>query len=110
MLHMCHVPQHREDNETGQEACETVDGAGQHCVSVAVVVELVVAGQSQKSSEPRTQREEYLRCSIYPYLDGNKENEMSLNICYLKKELVTYLPDFQSNVYLHYVCLHIVHL
>lgn len=65
---MCHVAEHREYHKSSQEAGETIDAAGQDSVLVAVVVELVVAGQGQQRSEPRTQREEYLGGCINPNL------------------------------------------
>lgn len=65
---MRHVPQHREDDEPGQEAGETVDGAGEHRVPVAVVVELVVAGEGEQGPESRSQWEEDLRGGVDPHL------------------------------------------
>ena len=44
-LHFCHVSQHTEYDEASHEACDAVDSAGDDGVLVAVVVELVVAGQ-----------------------------------------------------------------
>lgn len=63
-----HLPQNGENDEASEEAGETVDGGGDEGISVAVVVELVVAGQRQQGAEPRTQREEDLRGGVYPHL------------------------------------------
>lgn len=68
VLDVRHVTEHGEYDETGQETGEEVYGTGQYGVPVAVVVELVVAGQRQKGTETRSQREKHLGCRVYPYL------------------------------------------
>ena len=67
-LHFGHVAQHAEDDESRHEAGDAVDGAGEDGVLVAVVVELVVAGQGEQCSEPWSKREEDLCGCSYPNL------------------------------------------
>ena len=59
-LHLCHVSQHGENDEPRHEAGDTVDGAGDDGVLVAVVVELVVAGQGQQGAKAGPEGEEDL--------------------------------------------------
>ena len=63
-----HVAEDGEDDESGEEAGETVDGGGAEGVYVAVVVEVVVARERNQNSEPHSQREEDLHAiqSILP--------------------------------------------
>ena len=84
-LHLRHVSQHAEDDEARHEAGDAVDCAEQKqersnksvarewspCedgVLVAVVVELVVAGEGEQGPEPGPQREEDLGGGGYPDL------------------------------------------
>lgn len=69
---MCHVTEHGEYNEPGQETGEKVYRTGQYGVPITVVVELVVAGQGEKRAESWAQREEDLRRRVYPYLVDKK--------------------------------------
>ena len=62
---MCHVAQDGEDDGGGKEACEGVDGADDQGVPVAVVVELVVASQGEKSSNADSIRVEDLSASVW---------------------------------------------
>lgn len=67
VLDVRHVPQNWEDDESGQEARQTIDAAGEDRVSVAVVVEFVVAREGQQRAETGTQREEDLGGGVYPH-------------------------------------------
>ena len=93
-LHFSHVSQDTEDDKASNETCSTVDRAeykyrcygcyrdcasytpGDERVFVAIVVELVVAGESQQSSKARTEREKYLGCSCDPDLEFNGSDVM----------------------------------
>lgn len=68
MLYVSHVTQNRKDDKAGEEAGQTVDGAGEHSVPVAIVVEFVVTRQSQQRSKPGPKRKENLRGRVYPDL------------------------------------------
>ena len=86
-LHFSHVSQDTEDDKPSNKTCSTVDRAeykyrcygcyrdcdsytpGDERVFVAIVVELVVAGESQQSSKAGTEREKYLGCSRNPDLE-----------------------------------------
>ena len=99
-LHFRHVPQHAEDDEARHEAGDAVDCAEQEqersntrghgdmspCedgVLVAVVVELVVAGQRQQGAEARAKREENLSGGSNPDLSvGNPSSHFSLEHFY----------------------------
>lgn len=67
---MRHVTEHGKYDETGKETGQKVYRTGKDGVPVTVVVELVVARQGQKSTEPWAQGEEYLRCRVYPNLNN----------------------------------------
>lgn len=41
------IPQNGEYHKTRQEAGQTIDAAGQQCVPIAIVIELIVTGQCQ---------------------------------------------------------------
>lgn len=69
-LHMRHVPEDGEDDESGQEAGQAVDAAGDDGVAIAVVVELVVAREGQQGAEAGAQREKDLRGRVDPHLRG----------------------------------------
>lgn len=79
VLHVGHIAEHRKDHKPGQEAGQAVDTARQQRVPIAVVVELVVAGQRQQGSETGSQREENLRGRVDPNLIL-KERFKKLNI------------------------------
>jgi len=65
---VCHVTEHGEYDKPGKETGEKVYRTGEYGVPITVVVELVIAGQGEESTESRTQREEYLRRRVYPHL------------------------------------------
>ena len=67
VLGVRHVAQVGEDDEAGEEAGAGVDGAGDETVSVAVVVELVVAGVGEVDTEASSNTVEYLNSCIYPH-------------------------------------------
>ena len=62
------VPEDGENDEAGEETGETVDHWRHDGVSVAVVVEGVVASQCQQNPESRPQREENLLRRFLPHL------------------------------------------
>ena len=64
-LRVSHVAEDGEDDRGGEEAGEGVDRADEEGVPVAVVVELVVAAQGQKSSNADSIRVEDLSASIW---------------------------------------------
>ena len=64
-LRVSHVAEDGEDDRGGEEAGEGVDRADEEGVPVAVVVELVVAAQGQKSSNANSIRVEDLSASIW---------------------------------------------
>ena len=98
-LHLRHVSQHAEDDEARHEAGDAVDCAEQEqersntrghgdvspCedgVLVAVVVELVVAGEGEQGPEPGPQREEDLGGGGYPDLTSVSTHFQQLHTIY----------------------------
>ena len=83
-LHFSHVAENTEDDKASNEAGGTVDGAeqddlenqkhfrfnlpGDESILVAVIVELVVAGESQQGTKARPKGEEYLSGGSNPNL------------------------------------------
>lgn len=65
---MSHVAQSAEYDKSGYETRQAVNAARENGISVAVIVELVVGTECEKSSESRAERKEYLGSCIYPDL------------------------------------------
>jgi len=65
---VCHVAEHGEYDKTGEETGEEVYRTGEYRVPITVIIELVVTRQGEQRAEPRAQREEHLRRSVYPHL------------------------------------------
>jgi len=67
-LHVGHVAERGEDDEAGEDARESVDGARQNGVPVDVVAVLVVGAERDDRAEARSEREENLSCCVDPDL------------------------------------------
>lgn len=66
-----HVAHDGEDGESGEDRGGAVDHAHQDRVAEAVVVELVVGGESDQAAPRRAQREEDLSRRVLPNLRSN---------------------------------------
>jgi hypothetical protein len=62
------VAERGEDDEAGEDARESVDGARQNGVPVDVVAVLVVGAERDDRAEARSEREENLSCCVDPDL------------------------------------------
>lgn len=61
-------PQHSKHYQSGQDGGDKVDDGDERCIKVTVVVTLVVAGESDDTSEAQTKGEEDLSGSFSPHL------------------------------------------
>lgn len=65
---MSHVTKDREYHESSQETGGRVDGGGNQGVTIDIVVELVVTGESKQNTEPWSEGEKDLCGSVNPNL------------------------------------------
>lgn len=60
--------QHSEHHQCGQNRSEKVDDRDEHSVKVTVVIDLIVTGEGNDSSESQAQGEEHLGGCLPPHL------------------------------------------
>lgn len=61
-------PQHSEHYQSGQDGGKKVDDGNQCCIKVAVIVSLVVTGESDDAAKAQSERKEDLRSCFSPHL------------------------------------------
>lgn len=77
---------HSKHHQCGQDGGKEIDDRHQDSIKMAVVVPLVIAGESNDSTEAQAQCEEDLGCSLTPYLW--LQHDLQLQLYAFRKMLI----------------------